>query len=250
MNLAFYTGKSGLMAYSNSINVIAHNVANSGTIGYKTTKSDFRELVFNELDQNFNKELAEEDKILTGHGVRLYDDRMQFSQGVLATTNYLLDFAIASGNSLFAVERAGEVQYTRDGAFNISIEGDQSYLVTSDGAYVLDRNYNRIQIQYDEKDGLPDTADIKARLGIFSFDNPYGLYRVDGQSFLPTAISGEARISEETEYELYQGVVENSNINLAQEMSDIIVNQKAYQFSAKVVQTADEIEDIVNNLRR
>lgn len=249
MNTAFYTGKSGIMAYSNGINVIAHNISNSGTYGYKTSKAEFRELVYNELDQNFNQNLPAEEKVLTGHGVKIQSDSLQFSQGVLATTNYLLDFAIASGNSLFAIENNGEVQYTRNGAFDISVEGENSYLVANDGSYVLDRGYNRIPVTYDEQ-GLPDTTEIKVRLGVFSFDNPYGLYRVDGQNFLPTTISGEARIAQDTEYDLQQGMLENANIDLAKEMTDLIVAQRSYQFATKVVQTADEIEDIVNNLRR
>lgn len=248
MNSAFYIGKSGLKAYSDSMNVTAHNIANSGTTGYKATNSDFRELVFNQMDQNINKQLDENSKIRTGHGVKIQSDSLQFSQGVLTPSDSQLDFAIASGNSLFAVNRDNSVQYTRNGSFDISVEGNNAYLVTSDGGYVLDRNYNKINIPY--VNGKLDTAVIKSKLGIFSFDNPYGLFRVDGQSFAPTDVSGTAAVATPSQYELRQGMLENSNINLAKEMSDVIVTQKAYQFSAKVVQTADEIEDIVNNLRR
>lgn len=249
MNIAFYAGRSGLMAHSDAINISAHNIANASTIGYKTTTPEFRELVFNDLDQNKNKELQENQKMRVGHGVKIQQDSLQFSQGVLSSTDFEFDFAIASGNSLFAVERAGEVQFTRNGAFNLSVEGDGNYLVTSDGGYVLDNNFERIRVPYDEN-MLPDSKAAKEMLGIFSFDNPYGLFRVDGQSFLPTDISGEPRVAADDEYELRQGMVERSNINLAKEMSDVIVTQKAYQFSAKVVQTADEMEDVINNLRR
>ena len=69
-------------------------------------------------------------------------------------------------------------------------------------------------------------------------------------SFAPTAESGQPRVAQDGEYDLLQGAIERSNVNLAKEMSDIIVTQKAYAFSAKVVQTADEVEDIVNNLRQ
>jgi len=249
MNIAFYAGRSGLLAQADAMNISAHNIANSDTIGYKTTKAEFRELVFNDMDQNKNLQLDENHKMRNGHGVKIQEDSLQFSQGVLTSTDFEFDFAIASGNSLFAVDRAGEIQYTRNGAFNVSVEPDGNYLVTSDGGYVLDRQYNKIKIPFDAN-GNPDSGATREMLGIFSFENPYGLFRVDGQSFLPTDISGEPRIAAQGEYELRQGMVERSNINLAKEMSDVIVTQKAYQFSAKVVQTADEMEDVINNLRK
>lgn len=248
MNIAFYTGRSGLRAYQNGINIAAQNITNANTTAYKYTTADFRELVYNQMDINANKGLQTEQSVNQGHGVRVIDDSLQFTQGSLHYTGYELDFAIA-GTGLFAVDRMGEVQYTRDGTFDISIEDDGAYLVTSDGAYVLDSNYERIQVPVDENE-LLDTDAIAPQLGVFNFENPYGLYRIDGQSFLPTEISGDPVVNNPQEYEIKQQWVERSNVDLAKEMSDVIVLQKAYQFSAKVVQTADEVEDIVNNLRR
>lgn len=248
MNIAFYTGQSGLRAYQNGINIAAQNITNSNTTGYKYTTADFRELVYNRMDINKNQGKEIEDSVNQGHGVRVIDDSLQFTQGALQQTGYELDFAIA-GTGLFAVDRLGEIQYTRNGTFDISIEDDGAFLVTSDGGYVLDSNYQKIEIPMGD-DGMLDISGIKEQLGVFNFDNVYGLYRLDGQSFLPTEISGEAVVNDVGNYEIKQQWVERSNVNLAKEMSDVIVMQKAYQFSAKVVQAADEIEDIVNNLRR
>ncbi|MBE6836830.1 MAG: flagellar hook-basal body protein [Ruminococcus sp.] len=248
MNIAFYTGRSGLRAYQNGINIAAQNITNANTTGYKSTTADFRELVYNRMDINENIGIETEESVNQGHGVKVIDDSLQFTQGSVHYTGYELDYAIA-GTGLFAVERTGEIQYTRDGTFDISIEDDAAYLVTSDGAYVLDANQERIDIPVGE-DGLLETEGLIDRLGVFNFDNPYGLYRIDGQSFLPTEISGEAVVNNPQDYEIRQQWIERSNVNLAKEMSDVIVLQKAYQFSAKVVQTADEVEDIVNNLRR
>lgn len=248
MNIAFYTGQSGLRAYQNGINISAQNITNSSTTGYKYTTADFRELVYNQMDINANKGLQTEESVNQGHGVKVIDDSLQFTQGALQETGYELDFGIA-GSGLFAVDRLGEIQYTRDGTFDISIEDDGAFLVTSDGAYVLNSNQERIEIPTGE-DGLLDITNIKEQLGVFNFDNVYGLYRVDGQSFLPTEISGEAVVNDPQNYEIKQQWVERSNVDLAKEMSDVIVLQKAYQFSAKVLQAADEVEDIVNNLRR
>lgn len=250
MNMSFYIGQSGLRAHSNDLNIAAQNITNANTTGYKTTTADFRELVYNEMDQNINKELADEKKILNGHGVKIENDSLQFSQGVLSMTQFQLDFALASKNCLFAVERNGEVQYTRDGTFDVSVEDDANYLVTSDGAYVLNNQGQKIQVPYEEGTTKIDLDGIKQQIGVFAFENPYGLQRVDGQSFVQTDISGEPQIATDNDYELIQGALERSNTSLAKEMSDVIVIQKAYQFSSKVVQTADEVEDIVNNLRK
>ena len=247
MNMAFYIGRSGIMAHSNDLNISAQNVTNANTNGYKATNGVFRELVYNTLDQNFNKALADEKKILNGHGTKVQADALQFSQGDLQMTDFDLDFAL-EGDGLFAVERNGQIQYTRDGAFDVSIENGGNYLVTTDGGYVLDQNGNRILIPKDENNKL-DIEGLTAKIGVFSFTNPYGLQRIDGQRFLPSETSGEPQNAATDTYKLVQGAIERSNTNLAKEMSDVIVTQKAYAFSAKVVQTADEIEDIVNNLR-
>ncbi len=249
MNIAFYVGRSGIIAHSNSLNISAQNVTNISSIGYKATTSDFRELIYNQMDQNINKELDNEHKILNGHGVKIQSDPLQFSQGQFQMTEYDLDFALASDNCLFAVDRRGVTQYTRNGAFDASVEGDNIFLVTSDGGYVLDDNNQRIQIPQDEQ-GRLDIEGLKDRIGVFYFENPYALFRYDGQSFAPTPESGEPQVATVGQYDLLQGAIERSNVNLAKEMSDIIVTQKAYAFSAKVVQTADEVEDIVNNLRQ
>ncbi|MFT3951816.1 MAG: flagellar hook-basal body protein [Oscillospiraceae bacterium] len=248
MNNMFYTGKSGLSAYENAVNVTAHNIANTSTTGYKSTKANFRELVYNNMDINKNDALTEETSVKSGHGVRIYDDSLQFTQGELAKSDYPLDFAL-EGDGLFAVERDGAVQYTRDGTFDISVEAGGNYLVTSDGAYVLDANSQKIIVP-DAADGTLDTGAVKNAIGVFDFTNPYGLQRAGDQSFYQTEISGEAQPMEAGTYKLLESYTERSNVDIAKEMSDMIVLQRAYQFSSRVVQTADEMEDTVNALRR
>lgn len=249
MNNAFYTGASGLRAHQNAIDVTSHNLTNCNTYGYKATKPEFRELLNNNMDINKNRELDENDKILKGHGVKMSNQDLLFTQGQLQNTGYELDFAIA-GDGLFALERDGEIEYTRNGAFDLSIENDGAYLVSSDGAYVLDQNYNRIIVPYKTGTRTIDSNGLYKRLGVFSFSNPYGLRRTDYESFQPTAISGEAEDAAGENYNIYEQSLERSNVNVAQEFADVIVSQKAYQFSARVVTTADEVEQVANSLRK
>ena len=210
MNTAFYTGASGLRAHQYAIDVTSHNLVNANTYGYKATKPEFRELLYSKMDINKNRELENDEKVLSGHGVMLSNQDLIFTQGALANTGYPLDYAIA-GDGLFAIERSGNIEYTRNGSFDLSIENGDAYLVTSDGAYVLDDNYNRIQVPYQAGTNVIDTTGLDKRL---------------------------------------ENSVERSNVDVAKEFADVIVSQKAYQFSARVVSTADEIEQVANSLRK
>ena len=248
MNKAFHTGASGLMAYQNGIDVIANNVSNSNTVGYKATKSEFRELISTEMDINKNKSLEEDARVLAGNGVKFLGQDLLFTSGVLKPSQYDLDFAI-SGEGLFAVQGDGRIEYTRNGCFNLSVEAGGSYLVDSEGRYVLDDNYQRIVVPHDVETNAPDTDEVADMLGVFSFSNPYGLAKVDSTNFVATDISGAAQPADGQLYTVLQSVTEASNVSLAQEMSNLIVTQRSYQFCAKIVTTADEIEQLVNSLR-
>lgn len=247
MNIAFYTAKTGLRAYQNGIDIVSHNVSNVQTTAYKSTSATFRELVYQTLDQNENADLSAEESMKTGSGVKLLSQKLNMLDGNVRSTGFDLDFAVI-GNGFFAIDRGGEVLYSKDGAFDLSVENNGVYLVASDGSYILDQQYRRIRLQTDEN-GLVDTDSISDRLGIFGFANPEGLIKEDGSAYRQSAISGNAEQPAQSDYTLLQGMLEQSNVSLAKEMADIIVLQKAYQFSAKVLQTADEVEQIVNSLR-
>ncbi len=247
MNTAFYTGASGLKAYQTNINIVGHNITNSSTTGYKTTIPEFRDLVYTNMDANKNRELGDDEKIKAGHGVKVQNDALIFTQGAFASTDYALDFAIA-GDGLFGLMNDDQsIEYTRNGCFDVSVEEDAAYLVNSDGKYVLNSANQKIQIGYDPDTRNINTENVKIQLGVFSFDNPSGLTRTDGGSFLQSENSGVPRLA--TDYTIHQGSLERSNVELSQEMTNLIIAQRAYQFSAKVVTTADEIEQLINSLR-
>lgn len=249
MNNAFYTGTSGLRAHQTAIDITSHNLTNSNTYGYKATKPEFRELLNNNMDINKNRELGENEKILKGHGVKMSNQDLLFTQGAFYNTGYQLDYAI-QGDGLFALDRGGEIEYTRNGSFGLSIEGENAYLVSGDGAYVLDHNYNRIAVPYNQGSNVINSQGLSDRLGVFTFSNPYGLRRLDNASFQPTDISGDAENAADGDYNIFEQMLERSNVDVAKEFADVIVSQKAYQFSARVVSTVDEIEQVANSLRK
>lgn len=253
MNIMFYNGVSGLMAYQEEMNLISHNVANSGTYGYKPDKAVFSDLLYTRMAVN------SEEQPLVGHGVKYADGRMIYKQGPVLQSGCTLDFALM-GDGFFCVRRSdGSIQYTRNGAFDISIEGKKGFLVTNDGSHVLDEKGKDIELVRQSDDGLFDLTDLKDRIAIYDFPNPFGLEHANDSCLRESAISGEPVVVvpskngkttfEGRHYQLIQSAVEQSAVDLADEMVGVIMTQKAYQFNAKMVQTADELEQVINNLR-
>lgn len=253
MNISFHNGVSGMLAFQEDMNQIAHNVSNAGTVGYKPSRSVFQDLIYTRMAVN------SEEEPLVGHGTRVLDSHLEYRQGpLLLNGTGGLDFALV-GDGFFAVELTdGSIQYTRNGSFNISIEGDKGFLVDEEGNHILDSAGQRIELTRQQKDGLFDLKGLKDKLGIYDFPNPFGLEHQSGVRFTANEVSGEAvAIIKGTEtgsyhgrsYSIVENALEQSAVELSTEMVDAIVSQRAFQISAKMVQTADELEQTVNNLR-
>lgn len=258
MNVAFYTSTTGLMAYQEGLNQISHNIANCNTDGYKSGEIAFKDLIYTELDTTNGSDN------LYGHGVKANSKDLNMNQGNFRTTNRELDFGIA-GEGFFALDDGtGVTKYTRNGAMYISVEEDANYLTAYDGSYVLDKEGEKIAVPY-ELESSPNSAegeftgDIDVRrimdtVAIYDFSNKYGLTQMDSVRFSESDLSGSPILmtdetTGDTTASIINGVLESSNIDLGTEMVNMITIQRAYQLSAKVVQTADQIEEIVNNLR-
>ncbi len=248
MNIAFYTAVSGMMTYQQDMDVLAHNMANVNTTGFKPLKSSFSDLLYSAMDTKV------EGNHMTGHGVRSAATDLIFGQGPLEQTANDMDFAIV-GQGFFAVDRGGDqLEYTRNGAFSVSAERGRAYLVTLDGGYVLDERGRQIELGFIGNSNVVDVEGIQERIGIYTFSNPYGLIPTDGGSFLETVISGEAQSADRAgadalPNELVQGALERSGVDMGQQMVDVIQSQRAFQINARILQTADEIEQVINNLR-
>ncbi len=242
MNTAFYTASSGVMYLQRSMDVTANNIANSETPGFKSSVASFADLLYSNIHRNQDNLT---NNLKTGHGVRLSGITMQLGQGALMPTDRELDFSIV-GDGFFAVENEnGERFYTRAGNFYVKLEDDAAYLATANGEYVLTPDQDRIELNPDG--GLVDLDEITARIGVFSFSNPYALVQEGNNYYTATDASGEALMSEG--FTLKQGFLETSNAELSTEMINVISTQRAFQFNARVVQAADELQATVNNLR-
>ncbi len=260
---AFHAAASGMRAQQRSIDLISNNIANINTNGFKATRAVFKDLVYSVMEV---RRVDDPPNLQVGNGVRLGATIRSIVQGALVQTGRTLDASVA-GDGFFAVSALdGTLRYTRDGSFNISVAqtetGTVNRLTTSEGLFVLNSEGSPIEFP----EGI-DNANIKiaqdgtitvpdgnggdsfvGRLAIIEFINPSGLEAVGDNLFAETEASGEG-VALDT-LQVRQGFVEASNVELADEMTRLIMAQRAYQLSARVLQTADDMESMANNLRR
>ncbi|NLH01659.1 MAG: flagellar hook-basal body protein [Clostridiales bacterium] len=249
MNTAFYTGASGLNAFQSRMDVIGNNIANVNTNGYRPVETTFNDLLYTEMYVNSAD-------VLTGHGVKTVYTGINAGQGTPIPSSGELDFAIV-GNGWFAVESGGETVYTRDGSFHLSVSGMTAYLVNQNGDYVLDKNGRRISAVIGTNSSSAtssnsvsiDTSKFKDQIGVFNFANPEALIPVSSNRYRANELTGAATVAAAGSYEMLSGYLEQSGVSMPDEMINLIMAQRGYQLSARVGQTADEVEQTINSLR-
>lgn len=244
MNVAFYSAAAGMKAYQDKLDVTANNMANINTTGYKKMASSFNDLLYTDM----NTKADGEHKV--GHGVKTGAVDYVFQQGLLARTERVLDFAVV-GKAYFAIDDgSGTTSYTRDGSFKIGMNGGTAYLTTQSGYYVLDGTGRRIEIPMKAGTNMADVDSVYERIGLYTFENPYGLQAAGGNLYKETDNSGRrTSVANSAENRLVSGALEASMADTASEMVSVIEAQRALQLNGRIVTTADQIEEIVNNLR-
>ncbi len=247
MNTSFYNAYTALQAYQQGLGVISNNIANVNTVAYKTDKSSFEDCIYTEMHVHIRPE-----DLLQGHGVKLSQVGKTFNQGSFSMTNNATDFAISDEDYFFQFEKPdGTRVFSKAGNFSLSVEDEGVFLVNGEGYYVLDAEGERIPLE-EASDGTLDTDKLVDTIGLFKFNNKYELTKDGGNNYMATEKSGLAEPAELAKRRqiLKQGSLEDSATDLADEMVDLIIYQRAFQANSTMIQTADEIEDIVNHLRR
>lgn len=241
MSRTLFTGAAGLTASQYYINNIGSNISNVNTTGYKPVVTTFSDLLYTEM-------YVKSADVLSGQGAKASYGGINPTQSSLVPTGNNMDLAI-SGSGWFAVETGAGVRYTRDGAFSTSVEGNTAYLVNGTGNYVLDKDGRRISQPTGTTNGTGvDTAALTAQVGVFDFANPEALLPLSSNLYAANAQSGQATPAS-ADTKVVSGYLEQSGAQMVDGMVDLITAQRAYQLSAKIVQTADEDEQTVNNLR-
>jgi len=240
----FYSARAGLITHQENLSVIANNLANTNTYGFKPMRTAFTDLMYQNLNRVRNENAAQ-----TGHGIKINKTDIMMHQGAHEPTQRVFDFVIVDdldSTGFFMLETEnGNIHYSRAGNFSLKLMEDAYYLVNGNGDYVLSPEGERIEIEFDESNNM--IFDDLSEIGVFRFDNPWGLEAVNATSFLETEMSGEPAAVENPK--LLQGYLERSAVDVANEMAQTIVAQRAFSFSSRMVQVADEIEQTINQLR-
>lgn len=258
MNISYYTAVSAMRAFQADLDVTANNMANVNTTGYKSLRSSFDDLLYTQMDTRAAEQMV-------GHGVKSNGAETVFEQGIFEKTERDLDFAIM-GKAYFAVEvdeDEEEPAYTRDGSFQISATDDGNYLTTRDGKYVLSRDGDRIELEYKEiedADGKTsysnelDLSHLSEQIGLYTCENPDGLVPFGKNLYRTGETSGEWLSIEDLDEEqegsrILSKTLELSSTYIPTEMINLLQSQRAFQLNSRIVTTADQMEEIINNLR-
>jgi flagellar basal-body rod protein FlgG len=251
-----------MQALQLSIDNIANNLANVNTTGFKQRRTQFQDLLYQNLvapGSNASASTEIPTGLQIGLGTRAVSNEVVFLQGDYVETGNELDIVI-EGRGFFQVRLPdGQIAYTRSGAFHLNRDGS---LVTSAGDPLdpqvsVPTEATKISIAQDGtvSVNLPGQMDAQqvGRLELATFINPAGLNSIGKNLFTPTAASGEAVTGtpgEEGVGTLLQGFLEQSNVNVVREMINLIVSQRAYESGSRVIRAADQMYQEINNTVR
>ncbi len=259
---AMNTAATGMVAQQTNIDNIANNLANVNTTAFKKSRIEFQDILY----QNFRRAGTPSAvgsiipvNLDVGYGSRAVATSRQFTPGSVTITNNATDLSI-SGNGFFQVQMPdGTNAYTRDGSFKISADGQ---LVTADGF----RMTPEITVPQDATDlavGIDGQVNAMVigneapqqvgQIELAKFINPAGLSAVGHNLFIETAASGSPTTGNPGNDGLGtidQGHLETSNVSVVDEMVNMIMAQRAYEINSKVIQTSDDMTQVVNSLKR
>jgi flagellar basal-body rod protein FlgG len=252
-NAALHVARTGLDAQQTRMRVIANNLANVNTTGFKRDRAEFESLAYQMMTAAGATSSGDNRYAIglnLGTGVQTVGTARVTTQGSLNTTDNPLDLAI-EGDGYFQVVRAdGSTAYTRAGNFHLSAEGK---IVTSDGLPLqpeiqIPDGVESITIGSDGTVSASIAGQTEAtevgRIDLARFVNPAGLQALGGNLYAETAASGAAQVGQaglEGRGSIRQGALEGSNVNVVQELVDMIETQRAYEVNAKMISSTDEM---------
>lgn len=266
--IALQSASTGLSALNTSLDVIANNLANANTDGFKSSRTNFESLLYMERAQPGVENAIGDQRptgLYVGLGTKVSGTQLNFEQGALRNTNRPLDLAI-DGDGFFQVQveddlSEGGVAYTRAGNF----------VVNADGEIVLANDTGRrleplITIPEEAtgvtvgRDGIVSVSipgqaepDEVGQIEIATFINPAGLKQLGENLYAPSAASGDPNVGDPLEASrggILQGFVEASNVDPVTELVDLIRTQRAFELNSQSIQAADEVLQTIANIRR
>lgn len=268
---SLWTAATGMIAQQVNLDTIANNLSNVNTTGYKSEVNEFKTLLYQTLQTRTTTANGAQKptSAQVGLGTRNSAITSIFTEGNLINSDSETSFAI-DGKGFFAVRgEDGNTYYTRNGNLKFTIATNGNMLATTDGLPVLDTagqpiiladNYilSRVSVTKDGELCYPDENNnpqsMGMTIGLFQFNNPNGLAKVGDSLFEQTAASGqpinEATNANVEKSSVLQNMLEGSNVQVADEMVNMIVAQRAYELNSKAIIASDEMLQQANNLRR
>jgi flagellar basal-body rod protein FlgG len=260
---ALYSAASGMKAQELNIDNIANNLSNANTVGYKTRRAQFQDLMYQSVlapGTAAGQSTVVPTGLQLGLGTRAASNEMVFTQGAFSQTSNPLDMVI-QGNGFFQVSLpSGELAYTRAGQFSLDKNG---IVVNSAGnalqpQITIPANAQAITVASDGTVSytLPNqtAAQQAGQIQLANFQNPAGLNSLGSGLYSPTDASGDPVVGPPGGSEgmgaLLQGYTENSNVSIVDEFINMIQAQRGYEANSKVVTAADNMYQEVNNLQR
>lgn len=259
---ALITAGTGMVAQQTNLDVIANNLANVNTAGYKSLRAEFQDMVYQTLRASGASNgtgVQAPMGLQVGLGTHFAGNAASFTQGGLQASGNPFDVAI-QGEGFFSVTKAdGTTAYTRDGSFKRDANGD---LVTGDGlrlnppitvppeATSFTVSPTGIVSAVMPGEQTPRTL---GNITLTMFPNPAGLMREGQNLYIQGGASGEAVTAvpgDSGSGQLQSGFIEGSNVSIVEEMVKMIMAQRAYEINSKAIQTADDMLGTLNQLKR
>jgi flagellar basal-body rod protein FlgG len=260
MMRSLWTAATGMQGQQLNMDVVSNNLANVNTSGFKKSRVDFEDLIYQTLRQpgaaQANGQLIPTG-IQVGMGVRPVAVQKLFSQGDYQQTENQLDLAI-EGDGFFKLLQGDQEVYTRDGSFKL----DNNGVIVDSHGYILQPQFTvpdgTTSITIDPSGTITALASdgtelAQAQMTLYKFANNAGLYARGKNLFTPTPASGDPveGTPGTNEYgTIAQGFLEMSNVSVVDEMVNMIVAQRAYEANSKAIQTADQMLQLANNVKR
>jgi flagellar basal-body rod protein FlgG len=257
---SLYSAATGMGAQQTQIDVVANNLANSSTTGFKKSRANFEDLMYRTIQvagQTTPGGGQIPAGIQMGMGVKTAGVQKIFTQGDYTETGNTFDFAI-QGDGFFRVLHGDTDHYTRAGNFSLDSEGFitspagdrlQPEIAIPAEAVTVTLDSDGTMTIFDDEEQVLATENVL----ISTFINPAGLHAVGQNLFLPTDGSGDAievTPGEEGAGTTLNNWIEMSNVSVVEEMVNMIVGQRAYEANSKSIQTADTMLDTANGLKR
>ena len=268
MMRSLWTAASGMIGQQSNLDVIANNLSNINTTGYKTQMANFKSLIYQNMQKKTTTTTGDPKPVgaQVGLGTRVASISSDFTQGAFMASNGAFDYAI-QGEGFFMVQMDdGSTAYTRNGSFVMAVTEDGIELTDSGGHAVLDTNgqpirlsdeYRAAEVQIDQQGNLtyPDETGnrqtIGIQVGLAYFPNAGGLDKSSDSNYTESPASGVPTIynADQLGAVIKSGYLERSNVQAADEMVNMIIAQRAYEMNSKAIQASDEMLQQANNLR-